>query len=620
MKKIILFVLCIILSVGCFSGCNNNSIEPTVVSEPEAFNSTQYILVQNGVSLYSIVIPEKASESEKTAAGEIQLFTQKSTGCILPILSDSQVNSATDGKYLSVGRTTLFNQTGIVTDIKLMKDCGPLIKTIDDDVFMCGAYETGTLYSAYKFLYYQFGFMAYALDCVKIDYYPNTSYVLDFDYTFVPTVDVYTTAAKEWLGGSTQRRIEAMRMYMLPWYLETSLTMEGPEYSTFCHTMQQVISKALYVDRHPEWFNSGQYCLTNEEFIAEFSKNLLAYYILPYDSKYVMIGGDDNNSYCKCDKCNEDYRQHGGTGGTFVRFANKVAAICENYFEENGIDREITLVLLAYAGYQNAPVVENDDGSLSPVDETVICDMEGKVKVGIDFSALHMCSSHDLADKDCSINVGYHRNYKGWALLSDYLTWYVYTCNYTQPKLFHNDWWALSDLVESLDHYDTDWVYDAGRFRQPLSSMRFWVRRQMLWDKTNEVEPLINEFMSEYYGVGAKYVREYFDALCHQTEAFYTLMGDDCVKCFTVTGSKTNWPHEALLNFANILENGMFAIENSDMTSEDKEIYTERIYREWVLVKVMEYSLYANDVDDKTLKELEVIVKYAREVYNLVYF
>ena len=56
------------------------------------------------------------------------------------------------------------------------------------------------------------------------------------------------------------------------------------------------------------------------------------------------------------------------------------------------------------------------------------------------------------------------------------------------------------------------------------------------------------------------------------------------------------------------------------MTESDKSIYYERIYREWVFVKVTEYVLYANNVDDETLKELEQIAQIARDVYDITKF
>ena len=636
MKKGFAFLVSITLSLStifasaCGKGNKNSSngnenggLVHLAGNEPVSFEKTEYNLVSNGNSDYKIVIPLEATTTETVAAEELQLFIEKSTGCTLSIVRDNEIGDASGGSYLSVGKTTLLEaRTEIVLDYSVMHDCGPSIKTIDDDVYMCGAEQTGTLYSVYKFLYYEIGFVAYALDCVKFDYYPTELKLLNFDYNYLPTIDVMTTAAKEYLHTADTRegQLNAMRMYMLPWGIEESYTLEGKEYTMFCHTMNYIVSEARYADIHPEWFNNGQPCLTNPEYIEEFTKNFLELYVIPYDNPYIMFGGNDNNGYCTCDNCKKEYELHGGTGGAFVRFANTVAAKVENYLAENQINKEIRIVIMAYAGYNMAPVVENPDGSISPVDESVICDSEGPVKVGVDCSFLHMCLSHSLDDEECTINQYYNLSYKGWDVLTDYLTIYRYTTHYQQPKFFFNDYWALSDDVNALKEHDTRWVYDAGKFRQPLNAMRFYVRRQMMWDNGQSVEALIDEFIEEYYGVASPYVKEYFEALCQQTEAFYKLTGNTCVKSFTPVGGAVNWPLEIWRNYAGLLENAMYAIDNSAMTEIDKEVYRERVYREWVLVKVNEYSLYQASLDDQTLSELEEIVKYAKEVYNLVYF
>ena len=636
MKKSLTFLVSVTLSLttivanGCMQAGDNSSNSDANdngvflgVDKSTSFAETAYDLVSNGRSDYKIVIPVEATTTESVAAEELQLFIEKSTNCKLPIVRDNEIVNANSGAYLSVGRTTLLaTRPEIVLDYSVMHDCGPSITTIDDDVYMCGAGQTGTLYSVYKFLYYEIGFVAYALDCVKFDYYPNTLKLLDFAYDYVPTIDVMTTAAKEYLRTADTRegQLNAMRMYMLPWGIEESYTLEGKEYTMFCHTLNYIVSEARYADSHPEWFNNGQHCFTNPEYIEEFTKNFIELYVIPYDNPYIMFGGNDNNGYCNCANCQQEYELHGGTGGAFVRFANTVAAKVEDYLAKNDIDKEIRIVIMAYAGYNMAPVVENADGSLSPVDESVICDSEGPVKVGVDCSFLHMCLSHSLDDETCTINQYYNLSYRGWDVLTDYLTLYRYTTHYQQPKFFLNDYWALSDDVNALKEHDTRWVYDAGKFRQPLNAMRFYVRRQMMWDNTQNVETLINEFIEEYYSVASPYVKEYFYALCQQTEAFYELTGNTCVKSFTEVGGAVNWPLQIWRNYATLLENAMYEIDNSKMTKEDKEIYRERVYREWVLVKVAEYSLYQTSLDDETLAELAEIVKYAQEVYNLVYF
>lgn len=618
MKKFTIILLCICLLCSFAMGCSpQDPTGETKVSEPETFSQTEHVLIKDGNSDYKIVIPVEPTDTEKFAASELQLFMSKATGCTLPIISDLQVENAKSGKYLSIGKTTLLAQEKSITlDYDVMKEGGPSITTVDDDVYMAGAANTGTLNSVYKFMEYQIGFKAYAVDCVKYDFYPTLK-LMDFNYRFIPDVEIYTTAAKEVMGSSMTHITNAARMYMYGWALEESITVEGKEYSAFCHTMGNIISQSRYGSLHPEWFNGGQLCLTNPELIEEFTKNFINLYALAYDSPCVMFGHNDNNGYCTCEKCLADYAKYGGTGGVFVRFMNEVADRTEKYFADIGLEKEILIVGLAYAGFENAPAVENKDGTFSPAHESVVCDFEGPIKVGIDFSPLHVCQAHALDDPNCEKNVAYLKSLKGWASVSEYMTWYTYTCNYQAPECYHNDYYALDGLVKVLKQTHVTWVYDAGKFRQPLNPLRLYVRRQMLWDSTQNVDDLIDEFMTEYYGVGAKHVKEYFVALNHQSEAANILRGKVCTTTFEETVRADRYPLEVLRNYATILESALAEIEKSIMTDADKELYYERVQREWVLVKVLEYKLFASVVEYETLLELEEIVEYAKERYGI---
>ena len=171
MKKILLIILSLILiCTGVFSGCSNSDEirDNTVIKNEDAgvkFNVTKYNLVDNGMTEYKIVIPQRTTDYEKLAASELQLFIKKATNCELPIVYDTQ--TIENGCFISIGQTAMLtNETSIVIDAAKLKDAGLIIKTIDKAVYLVGATGTGTVNAVYSFLEYHIGFKAYAQDCV----------------------------------------------------------------------------------------------------------------------------------------------------------------------------------------------------------------------------------------------------------------------------------------------------------------------------------------------------------------------------------------------------------------------------------------------------------------------
>ena len=68
------------------------------------------------------------------------------------------------------------------------------------------------------------------------------------------------------------------------------------------------------------------------------------------------------------------------------------------------------------------------------------------------------------------------------------------------------------------------------------------------------------------------------------------------------------------MNHARLLMSAIYKIRQSDYSEEDKAKYEERIYREYLLVKINEYLLYRTDLTPEALAELEEIVTYADSI------
>ena len=220
MKRIIACLLCLTLSLAAFTavGCKKENAEtpPQAVTEiggePISFEDGDEYLVRSGKSDYKVVIGKNASKTEKYAAEELSYFIEKSTGVKLPIVTDDTVTHDNSAKYISVGETSLLSaQTDIKVDYAELGQNGVTAYTRGNCVYLAGATEYGTLFSVYRFLYYQIGYVAYAYDCVECDYY-QTLKLKNFDYKYVPSLGL-TTAEDGELSGQEKTQ-EALRMYI----------------------------------------------------------------------------------------------------------------------------------------------------------------------------------------------------------------------------------------------------------------------------------------------------------------------------------------------------------------------------------------------------------------------
>ncbi len=369
MKRLIVMLLTICMSVSAIfaTGCKKSHDTKTdtdtdkqvnsLYHEPESFATTDKVLISNRKSDYQIVIPDTPTAMEKYAAEELQGFLYKSTGCKLNIISDKGLMHDNSNKYLSIGNTTLLEaQTDIEIDLAVMGETGPTIIRKDNTVYMAGAAAYGTLYSVYRFLRYEINFKGYAIDCVGYDYYDEL-YLLDFNYQYRPLMQyVY---GDEYPGADLAD--EHARMYQLTRFSsgQGALKMfEGPFFGGyFCHTLQWFLPQAQY----PQFYKNNQVCMTNEDAIACVSENLCQV-LLKGGATCVNLGMNDYPSYCDCEDCLEAYDKY-TTGGVMIRFTNAIAEYIEEKFQEQGIDRKVTISPLMYYNFSTPPVKKDANGN-----------------------------------------------------------------------------------------------------------------------------------------------------------------------------------------------------------------------------------------------------------------
>ena len=450
-------------------------------------------LFKDGRSDYSIVLCDDASESEQTAARELQDYLRQISGAELPLISHDELS---DGrKYIFVG----FNE-------KYASECGVeapddndeayTYRTVGDNIWIYGGKNRGTMYGVYSFLENEFGVRWYTRDYTKIPvtktwrvknlcHSEAPAIRLRFDQYFNLDYDAwpahnkcnssYWVEENEW-GGLTSY-----------W--------EG-------HTFRIFISPEEYFAEHPEYFSmreggerrpDAQLCLSNPE-VLQICIDKMKYTIEtnPLFDIYSM-SQNDNPFPCLCDKCRAIEEQYGGHSGLLLWFVNQVADAIKPLYPDKYIGT------FAYMYTRRPPV------GIVPRDNVVIR-----------LCSLECCRAHPI--EECEHNRSFMADIENWSKIAPNIYIWDYVVNFHQYVAPFPNFNVLAENIRTFIKYDNvigvrqqaNYQSIGGEF----CDMKAWVISKLLWNPYQDTQKLVLEFITDYYGEAAPYIKEYFD-LCH---------------------------------------------------------------------------------------------------------
>ena len=229
------------------------------------------------------------------------------------------------------------------------------------------------------------------------------------------------------------------------------------------------------------------------------------------------------------------------------------------------------------------------------------------------------CKAAELNDGEtCDKNAIIAEEMKGWAAITDNLMMYSYGTNFQAYKYHFNNWSHIGDSIRFYEKCGLKYYFEqacAQNGVSPMSSMRAYVRSRLAWNAAYDTQDLIDEFIEHYYGEGAESVKQYFSAVMENFERIYTLAETEEQDIYySAIMSNDNWTRSLLLELESYLEKAFYTIDLG--YSENKEIYKERIFREYFLLKDNEYMKYSSYLNQEEYDRLEELVMYGREKYN----
>ena len=456
-------------------------------------------LFKNGQSEYAIVLCDDASTSEKTAARELQDYLRQISGVELQLIS---CNELSDGrKHIFVGFNEKYaSEFGVEAPEDDYE--GYTYRTVGDNIWIYGGKKRGTMYGVYSFLENELGVRWYTRDYTKIPV-AKTWRVKKLCHSEAPAVklrfDQYFNL--DYDAWPAHNKCNSSYWVEENEYGGLSSYWEG-------HTFRIFISPEEYFESHPEYFSmredglrrsDAQLCLSNPEVLQiciEKMKHTIE--ANPLFDIYSM-SQNDNPFPCLCDKCRAIEEQYGGHSGLLLWFVNQVADAIKPLYPDKYIGT------FAYMYTRRPPV------GIVPRDNVVIR-----------LCSLECCRAHPI--EECEHNQSFMADIENWSKIAPNLYIWDYVVNFNQYVAPFPNFNVLAENIRTFIKYDNviglrqqaNYQSIGGEF----CDMKAWVISKLLWDPYQDTQKLVSEFINDYYGEAAPYIKEYFD-LCH------SLIGED---------------------------------------------------------------------------------------------
>lgn len=515
MTRIFIIVFPVMLIVFGFVACKNGANS----------QDQSLIIAKDGLSDYSIVLSEDASEVEIFAAAELKNYINKISGCDLPI-SFSAV------KGIFVGGSFVRN---VATELSRDVDHF-VIESVGESVYIGGSNDRSVLYGVYDLLE-EWGCRWYAPD---FSYYGESGReIIPLRTTLVIAPISISEKASfkyrrknigegwshneqnliqmiDWMAKNKMNLLSSQAVYIRPRPDEDKLdTIEWDNWRTVLipelkkrgmmiavggHGYQNYLRQIDYFDEHPEWFGMTKgkrsskpnivFCTSNDEALAEFIRGIIAYLRAHPEIDIFQLWPPDSETWCQCDLCST-------IDGPNNRHAFLINRVTETINKELP---EVMVECIAYRHYLAPP-------KGVPLTENII----------VDFCPYARTYQTPINDDNNQINRFYRELIEQWI----------------DDECFHGDigifsyyrkyiWRSLpvvipNTIAADLNYYNSIGVNGLSSYSEPADWLTYevnhYVIAQALWQAELDINWLMDDYSQHSFPGADREIREYFELI-----------------------------------------------------------------------------------------------------------
>ena len=474
-----------------------------------AFSAEELTLVREGKSDYLIVLPDKATPVEQTAARELQQHLARVTGATLPVVAEA--DSPRDKPRVAVGNSATARRLLAGLSLDSLSPDAIVIRTVGRDLVLAGHARRGTLHAVYTFLEDTVGIRWWTATEVHIPKCP-TLRIAPLDVVYRPKVPDRATRYLELSDGCfTNHSLVTAEEQRAMGIFSSRLRLNGHDHYSipeeyggpngligWVHTFYQInglLPVAQYFDKHPEWYSlikgerrkeRSQLCLTNEEMRREMVRVVKERIRQNPGATIISVSQNDWRGNCECEKCKAIDEHEGTPAGSLIHFINAVAEEVEKEFPH------ILIETLAYQYTRTPPK------HVRPRHNVVVrlCSIE--------------CSfSEPLANGTNEINAAFRRDMEGWGRISSQLYIWDYVTNFSDYLAPHPNFHILATNLRYFVNNRAMGIFeqgDSGCRVGHFVRLRAWYLAHLLWNPDADEKQLFETFMKGYYGAAGPHL------------------------------------------------------------------------------------------------------------------
>jgi len=574
------------------------------------------------IDKYYIVSVENPATDEKFAVEEGLFFLHEITK--KSVKTATSLPTEENAYCISLGETDAFKayckKTGYIL-FEHRSDDGFDVCLDGNVCYIVGKTATGTLFGLYETLKRMFGFQLYA----EKDYsYDSETIKADFNsFVFEPSIPLRGVGVYPVF--SEQQNLT----YMLRMRLSAAY---GKRWVMWGHTFHEILSDEIYRESHPEWYGRGnnafnrQYdkntqvseedneitkavregmseakslCLTNDEVKNEFTKNLIEIIKQKPKEKFVMLGQEDNQCVCMCEKCEALRAKYNYIESAVVlTFMNDVVKQVNAWVAENQPGRELKFATFAYM-YTLFPPVKKTEKGFEPLSKDLKLEDNLYIMIapnGANSSDSYFSEKNTICFDDCYSGPHHSRTldvWEGWHAITKNTMIWTYNADYVDFLAPFLCWDAFEMNFKGYASYGAEYVFEEGVYYCPITNfteLKIYCAAEMMWDCKRELRSLIEEFISHYYDDKTGCVQRYFDYLNGHREYleknFNRKMIPGLYADYEILSSGLYWSKTMLEEALSIMDDGAAIPENYDnLTEYEWRRLGERIPCEYILLK-----------------------------------
>jgi len=464
-------------------------VERTLEFPFAAGERVEHTLFADGETDYHIVVGREASESERWAAQELAHWLGEVSGAEFLIGDDS----APSGEHeIVVG----FNDHARA----LLGETPPddadesfTYRNVGPSIVIWGGSRRGTMYGVMTFLERELGCRWYS---PRVSVAPRKQafrfcHLQHSESPGVPVRNVFYYEAFDPTWAARNKVNGAMGYREQP---------GGIDAYWGVHTLvNRLVRRADYFAAHPEYFalvngeryggHDAQLCLTNPDVLAITIRELKAFMREHPEYQTYSVSQNDGGLYCQCPRCQALAEREGSQAGPVLWFVNQVAQAIEEEFPDKQIGT------LAYVYSRKPP------RTIRPRPNVVIrlCSFESD-------------RVHDLATGER--NTAFLDDLRRWGEIAPQIAVWDYVAHFGDYVMPFPNFRVLQPNVQLLHEAGVSAVMTQAAYQSrgaEFAELRAYLIARLLWDPDCDVEAVIDDFMSGYYGRSGALIRRYFD-------------------------------------------------------------------------------------------------------------